>query len=270
LTPLKVEVRLPKKNDPEWKIVHILKDCMPIEGIRDLDIVGIDGYNLDESKTSKSLGGIIVLRRNDQMRVLDDNQFRGKIPILTYYKRPPRKEQFWEIGLKVSILYNAIKNTMIGVDSDSMIGYYKSMGCKKYLSPRPKSFESDKSEQTHEFGYKDTNYSIPRRLSAMQTWIEDNIMHCWMPELVKDCIAYNEVIIGSDYDLADALGHALVRIQDMKRIPDTDMNSIGSDVVDRPEWEEDSDGNIIIIENPHENRGRKEKSKEEVGGWERL
>jgi len=266
--PYKVFARLPKKADPEWKLVKILHGHMPIEGSRNLDIVGVDGYNLDQSKTSKSLGGIVVLRRNDTLLNKDSVIYNGKPPILIYYKRPPRKEFFWEISLKVSIFYNALKNTMGGIDADSLIGYYKDMGCKKFLSPRPKSFESDKSEQIHEFWYKNTPYSVPRVLGVMQTWIEDSIEVCWFEEIPKDFIAYDEVNIGTDYDLADAIGHALIRIQDMQVKPVIEDSTVKKNSLAQPTWKEDSEGNIIIKDNPFDKpKETLSTRKEDTGGW---
>jgi hypothetical protein len=242
---------------------------MPISHSRDLDIVGVDGYQLDNSRTSKSLGGIIVIRRNNMFPDDKTITYPGLLPVLVYYQRPPRKEIFWEMSLKVSIFYGAIKNTMIGVDADSLIGYYKEMNCKKFLSPRPRSFESDKSEQVHEFGYKSTTFSIPRVLSLQQSWVEDYTEMSWFPELNLDLISYDEINMGNDYDLADALGHALIRIQDMKRKPSLN-ESYQEDQIQLPEWREDENGNIVIEKNPFSGTKKNMKLEEETGGWKQL
>ena len=269
IMPLRVVATIPKKSDPEWKRVKILNGHMPIAYSRDLDIVGVDGYQLDSSRTSKSLGGIIVIRRNDMFPDDKTILYPGLVPTLIYYQRPPRKEIFWEIALKVSIFCNAVKNTMIGVDADSLIGYYKEMGGKKYLSPRPRSFESDKSEQMHEFGYKSTSFSIPRVLSLQQSWVEDYAIMCWYHELLLDLIAFDEINIGNDYDLADALGHALIRIQDMKRKPSFN-HAISEDQISLPEWREDENGNIVMEKSPFNTVKKNAKMKEEIGGWKQL
>lgn len=203
-----------------WKTVYILNGEIPQTRYKNLDIVGIDSYDVDQTQTSDSLGGICVIRNYDELPDGIVVEQRGVVPILIYYSRPPRKEQFWELGLKVSVLVNAVGDTMIGADADAIIGYYKSMpGGRKYLSPRPKSFESADSKQIHEYGYKNTGQSAPRMLSLMQTTVNDNYMFMWFEALNLDLISYDEDLIGTDKndrDLADAYGHALIRKSDRK------------------------------------------------------
>lgn len=217
LTPLRVTRRNATDKDPDWKCVLMYKD--PLIQFRDLDVIGIDGYNEDETDHSNSLGAIIVVRRYDVMPEVPQKEFNGRIPVCLYYDRPPRKEQFWEMCAKLSVYYNTIKNTMIAAESDAIIQYFKDNGLRKYLSPRPKTFDAPDSKVHFEFGAKMNNYSKPRMMSLLQTWVEDDSIHCPFPKLLEDLIAYDEENIGTDWDSVDALGLSLMRIIDMKRKP---------------------------------------------------
>ncbi|MFA6916970.1 MAG: hypothetical protein WC222_11275 [Parachlamydiales bacterium] len=259
--PLQVEARPRGKKDKDWECVEILEHPKP--NIKDLDIEGVDGYNEDKTTTSQSLGGIVVLRRYNVYR---NAQWGSKIlPICHYLKRPPRKEQHWEMALKVAIYYNTIKNCIISAESDMVIDYFKKNHGKKYLSPRPKAFDAPEGQQQHDFGVKMTQYSKPRMLSLMQSWVEDNADVIFFLDLLLNLIAYDEENIGTDWDDADAVGYALMRIVDMKHDPkDRDVDD--TKLSDLPEYRE-KDGILMDItsqpentwEGPHPNLWKGEK-----------
>ena len=217
VTPLRVKQRAAKDSDKSYEIVKIYKHPKP--GFRDLDVAGVDGYNEDKKTVMKSQGGIVVVRRNDRRKGDPNVEEPGRIPICTYYERPPRKEKHWEICLMIAVYYNLEHNMMISAESDSVIKYFKDMGAKKYLSPRPKAFDSKDTKQTHDFGVKMNSFSKPRMLGLLQTFVEDTTQYIWFPELINDLLAYDDENIGTDWDLADALGYALMRIEDMRRTP---------------------------------------------------
>jgi hypothetical protein len=151
-------------------------------------------------------------------------------------KRPPRKELHWELALKVAVYYNTLKNAIISAESDMVIDYFKKNHGKKFLSPRPKAFDAPDSKLQHEYGVKMTPYSKPRMLSLLQTWVEDNWDVIWFNELILNLIAYDEENIGTDWDDADAVGYALMRIIDMKRDP-RDITEGEKEDFDLPQYE---------------------------------
>lgn len=215
--PLEVEARPAKKTDKEWEIVDIY--LHPKKNYKNLDVGGLDGYNEDQTQTSKSLGGIIVIRRFDEFDYAD-KEHNVKTVICHYMKRPPRKELHWDIGLKVAVYYGLLKNMMISAESDLVIGYFKQNNGKKFLSPRPKSFESQDSKQMHDFGAKMTTYSKPRMLGLLQSFVIDSISTCFFNILINNFLAYDYENIGTDWDDVDAVGLTLMRISDMKQKPE--------------------------------------------------
>lgn len=266
ILPLSVKV-IPVEDDPDdGEIVYIYQH--PKLNIKDLDVGGIDGYNEDITTSTDSLGAMVVVRRSDEITIPD--MVPGKIPVCLYYRRPKRKEIFFQTCLKISIYYNLLKNTMISAESDLVIQYYKNMGCKRYLSPRPRSFDSPDSEQKHDFGVKMTGFSKPRMMGILQTWVEDFAHLCEFADIIKDLIAYDDQNIGNDYDSADALGYALMRIIDMKRVP-MEQNEKKRYKPDLPEYQE-VNGVIMEIKYHEEEEFPSEQKviPLERGRWETL
>ena len=251
MIPFQVKAIPVEENLDDGEIVYIFQP--PKLNIKDLDVGGVDSYNEDVTTTTDSLGAMTVVRRADEI-ILPDT-LPGRIPVCLYYRRPKRKEIFFQTCLKISIYYNLIKNTMISAEYDLIIQYYKDMGAKKYLSPRPKSFDSPDTEQHHDYGVKMNSYSKPRMVGLLQSWVEDFTHLCEFPDMLKDLIAYDDQNIGTDYDSADALGYALMRIIDMKRTPqeDTKNKKARSDL---PEYIE-VNGIIIQVNYPDEDEDEK-------------
>ena len=129
MIPFQVKAIPVEENLDDGEIVYIFQP--PKLNIKDLDVGGVDSYNEDVTTTTDSLGAMTVVRRADEI-ILPDT-LPGRIPVCLYYRRPKRKEIFFQTCLKISIYYNLIKNTMISAEYDLIIQYYKDMGAKKYL-----------------------------------------------------------------------------------------------------------------------------------------
>jgi hypothetical protein len=214
--PLQVIKGLPNAKTKDWEKVLILLEPRP--DVKDLDVGGIDGYNEDNTKTTKSLGCTVVMRQHDKYPFLPEaKDYPGQVPVCLYYKRPPIKEQFWEMSLKISVYYNLLKNTMIAAESDAVIKYYKDNNGLKYLAKRPKSFDAPNSQMLNDYGVKMTGFSKPKMLGIVQSWVEAHIHSCWFVQILNDGIAYDEANIGTDWDSIDAVGYALMRIKDMAK-----------------------------------------------------
>jgi hypothetical protein len=242
--PLEVVARPAKKSDPEYKKIQVIQE--PIKGYKDLDVAGIDSYNQDETKTSKSLGAMVVLRRYSVMPGYQGT-FGGEMPIAMYYKRPGRKELFYEMTLKIAVWYGLKKNTMISAEYDSIIGYWKNIGGVQYMSSRPRSFESKTSKQEHKFGAKMTMHSKPLALGVAQSWVLDNYQNIFFPELIRDFLAYDEEIVESDWDAADAVMLALMRIEDMRRNPRIIGEDDSNQYAASPKYELDEESGEIVV-----------------------
>lgn len=232
------------------------EDCVliryhPEPKYKNLDIGGVDSYDQDEARTSASLGGMTVLRRKGHNhKDLEGNLTKNKrIPVCVYRKRPRRKELFYENCLKISVYYNLVGNTLIDVAKSLIIEYYKRFGGQKYLSLRPKSFESEGSEQSHEFGVALTMRSKPLMIALLQTWIVDEIDECVFPLIIEELIDYDVQQKGSDWDLADALGIALMKDADMKRSPVDLTEKQKEDPYALPSWKTMSDGTMKDVSN---------------------
>jgi len=220
LTPLEVELIPAANTIDENECVLISDDGHYVKNSQRLYCAGIDSYDLDQSKTSKSLGGMIVMIR--------DNDFAGKPkmkPVAMIRCRPKSKETFYDMCLKLSVYYNLVGATLIDVRNGVIIKHYEENRCKKYLAKRPKKFESDNSEQVHEFGVSLNKFSKPRMVSLMQSYISKHGEKIPFGKLIEELKNYDEIEVGSDNDAADALGICLMQDASMDAKPLNDEDS---------------------------------------------
>jgi len=241
--PLRVESRPATDQDPDWKKVLILQDPKP--EIRNLDIAGVDSYNMDKSATSKSLGAMVVNRRGHKFFGHDESILNAFYPVCLYYHRPPRKEQFFEISLQIAVMYNLVQNTMISAEYDLIIDWWKRHGGLRYISPRPKTFDAPKTQYNYNLGAKMTTANKPRMLALVQTFIDDWGEYIKFIDILKDGLAYDEENIGSDWDSIDALGLSLMRDHDMRVLPAARLEEANdNDGMGRVKYM--TDGNALI------------------------
>jgi len=204
--PLKVEAVPAKGTDLDKDCILIANDGMPMLGVPNLYAAGLDSYDQDQSKTSKSLGAMLVLIRNHKL----PNAPKMK-PVCVVRNRPERKEKFYEMCLKVAVYYNITNGVLVDLAKPMVIEYFKSNGGTRFLARRPKKFESINSEQQHEYGVSLNKYSRPLMVSAMQSYVLDHGRTIVFPKLIDELKAYDEYTNDSDNDLADALGIALMQ-----------------------------------------------------------
>lgn len=199
--------RIKSNYDAPWKWVLIKDDEHPDKLWRRLYVGGLDGYNQDQSSVSDSLGAMEVYKCKPTTGETD-----GDYPVCVYYNRPPRKELFFEICLKIAYYYNIIEDVLCDAGSDHVIDYFRNNGGTKFLAKRPKEFASENSEQKHEFGMKFVGPAREMGEGLVQTDILDNSRKWVFPMLVQDCMGYNsEDGEKNDKDLHDAHLLALVR-----------------------------------------------------------
>lgn len=197
-------------DDDECILVYQL----PRTDIKDLDVGGIDSYDLDQSMTSNSLGAMEVLRRANTVPGL-----AKRAPVCIIRQRPARKEIFYDNCLKVAFWYNLIGNVNLDIANTGIMEHFNKNGGKKFWCVRPRSFESPDSQQKHLYGTKLTGYSKPLMIGKMQTYVEDSVNEVVFPIWITEHQDYDMEQEDSDWDLADAHGLALMRDIDMKRPP---------------------------------------------------
>lgn len=237
--PLEVRATPIKPQDNQDECVWIIDGEFPRKNYQNLYVAGIDSYDQDVAKASKSLGAMCVLIR--------DNTISGalkKAPVAVISCRPKRKELFYELCMKLSVFYPLQGNVLGDVATALIMNHFRDNGLWHYLSDRPRKFESEKSEQTHEKWVRFTNFSRPRRASLMQSNIVDHIQDVWFGELIKQLSNFDVMEIGSDNDLADAYGIALMQDVSCEIKPrDNDEESI-TNRFDLPEFVSDGQGGM--------------------------
>lgn len=167
---------------------------------------GIDSYDQDTSKSSKSLGAMcVMIRRNT---IPDAMQLA---PIAVIRCRPERKEKFYELCLRLAVHYDLNESVLVDIRCPLIVEHFKNRGFDRYLAYRPTKFEKENSEQTNLYGISLNINSRPQMVSLMQTAIFDFYKNIWFRTLIEELLKFDEVAIGSDNDLADAFGIALMQ-----------------------------------------------------------
>jgi len=204
--PLSVSCKPLQNHEDQNECVWIIDGEHPRKNFTNLYVSGVDSYDQDVAKASKSLGAMCVMIRA--------NIIQGamqKVPVAVISCRPKRKELFYDLCLKLAVYYNLVGNVLVDVGAGVIMNYFNENGCWRFLADRPRKFESENSEQTHEKGVRLTNFSRPRMTGLMQAHIEDYVHEIWFPELINQLGNYDEIEVGSDNDLADAYGIALMQ-----------------------------------------------------------
>lgn len=246
--PWKVNARPALPTEKNDFVVYILDSEHPRKKFKNLYVAGIDSYNIDTSRTSKSLGAMCVLIR--QNTIADALK---KAPVAVIRTRPPRKEQYYEMCLKLAVYYDLIGNVLGDIRSDGILEFFMAWGAEKYLALRPISFESADAQQSSKYWFSINKHSKPLMVGVMQAHIEDYSKDIWFnssiadgPNLIDELQNYDEVEIGSDNDLADAYGIALMQdISCDQKVKDTSKTD-EDDTFDLPEYYEGQDGDIHI------------------------
>ena len=239
VNPLRVKAIPAKDTDDEGDCILILDEYHPDKKYKNLYVGGIDPYDQDKG-VSKSLGAMCVMTRPNTFGI------PFNMPVAVICTRPKRKEIFFDMCLKLSVYYDLVGNTLGDkAGSSGIIKWYENHNCMRYLAPRPKKFESMNSEQSHEFWVSLNTYSRPLMVGAMQTSIHDYCQNIWFPELINQLGNFDEVEIGSDNDLADAYGIALMQSISVVAAPRDDNTKESEDPFSLGNWITDKNGNVI-------------------------
>jgi len=237
ILPYQIDLIPAKDQEKEEECVLIADDCVYLENSTRLYAGGIDSYNLDNAKTTKSLGAMCVYVRDNDIPNYPKNKVAAVIRC-----RPERKEIFYDMCLYLSAYYNLIGTTLIDTGADNIIEHYKSNHGRKYLAKRPLSAEKDDSQLTHDYGLKLTKYSRKYMEGIMQSNVKSYGKSIVFKKLIEELKVYKEAQIDSDNDLADAYGIALVQNIEMGSKPPTKKQaderksrlSLNSHLFDKP------------------------------------
>lgn len=204
--PLSVLVTPLQPRENQEECIWIIDSEKPRKGHTNLYVAGLDGYDQNKAIASKSLGGMCVMIRNNVI-----NHAMKMAPVAVICCRPARKETFYEMCMMLAVYYNLRNNVLVDVGAALVMEHFRTFGLYDYLADRPRKFESETSDQTHEKGVRLTNFSRPRMVGLMQTHIIDHCEDIWFDDLLDQLGNFDNVEVGSDNDLADAYGLALMQ-----------------------------------------------------------
>lgn len=210
--PLEVEldwIEAPTAEMGDYVMIH--NDHIRPKKFNNMYYGGLDGYDIDSTQTSKSLGAMVICTRNNNIPNVP-----SRMPVCIIFCRPSRKERFYELCGMMSVRFELRGATMCDARSPGVIEWYKQNNLTRFLAKRPQSIESEHTEQIHDYGYKQTTFSKPIAIGKVQTWVMDISQHCEFPQLLSDIRDYDEnaPLSESDSDLHDALQDCLVGMDD--------------------------------------------------------
>lgn len=244
----KVHIRPLIFGEDESDCVYIRDDGHPKPNWKHVFVAGIDSYDQDTSKTSKSLGAMCVMTR--------EHSFSGlpkKVPVACIRTRPKRKEIFYDLCLKLAAYYDIRNNVLIDVRCPAIIPWFKDRGGEKYLAKRPSKFEKEDTTQGHDYGVSLNTYSKDLMVGVMQTHIYDYSNEIWFnsdlevgPNLINELLDYDIQTLDSDNDLADAYGIALMQDISADVKPQDTYAHVEDDEWAMPEWTTDAHGNVVM------------------------
>ena len=226
----------------DQNIVYVYKLPQPTQ--QGLDVGGLDSYDLDKSKTSKSLGAMVVYRRKNNMR------FGTEMPVALVNHRPRRKEIFYETCAMVSVWYGLKYNVLCDIANPLVIKHFEELGLRSYLAERPKKFESEGSKQSHELGVRLTTFAKPQMIALLQSYFSYNADKVEFDQILNEALDYDVAQKESDWDTVDALGIALMRDADMDG-GILDESEFDEEDFDLPDWVEDADGYLVMRNDTH-------------------
>lgn len=228
---------VPDEYEPDcW--IEIYKK--PLPGFRNLYSGGLDGYDIDKSSTSKSIGGFVIIGRKSTTNKVKWGEVQAMIRC-----RPKRKETFYEYCGMASVLYNLKGATMADARSPLVIDWYIKNGLESYLASRPIAFDSPNSEQDHKYGYKETTFTKNPGISMVQSWVLDCAADCWFYKLIADISDYDTSAKDSDWDAHDALKLALICDFHIS-IPATPLGNGKFDPFELVSYSHDANGGMIV------------------------
>lgn len=218
-TPRQVVAVPVKDGDDSAEIFLILDSEHPRKTHSNLYVAGIDSYDQDIAKTSKSLGAMCVLIRDNNIP-----DAMKKAPVAVICTRPRRKEIFYDMCLRLAVYYNIKDNVLGDVAKPQILKYTEDRSLMGYMARRPKKFESPNSEQSHDYWVSLNSYSRPMMVALMESAVYYNADQIWFNhteeykngvkiqcDLINQLGNFDETEVGSDNDLADAYGIALMQ-----------------------------------------------------------
>jgi len=234
------EAILAEDNIPEHECILILNEGHPRQNYKNLDVAGIDSYDQDQSRESKSLGAMVVFRRQHNI-----GNIPQWCPVAMIRNRPPTKEEFYELCLKTAIYYNLIGCVLIDIANALIVTHFEAAGCSRFLSKPPKKFESPNSEANNKWGIRITGFTKPRMVAVLQTFFHMHYGKVWFNNIIEEALDYDEFEVDSDNDTIDALGIALMKALDSEGMVVNEEELLRNNPYQYPDWSKNSNGNII-------------------------
>ena len=175
---------LPQKEDEDGKVIW----SPPVEKIRNLYVIGIDGIDIGKAQTSEYTKDpsdfcLTVFKRTYGM---EEPQF-----VAMYKDRPNDVRECYKIAIKLAQYYNAVIN--IEATRQSIIPYARERKLLKLFMRRPRATLTDSMINTNkQYGTPATPAIIDHQTDLMADYVNDYCHLIWFDEMLDELNRYTD------------------------------------------------------------------------------
>ncbi len=175
---------LSERKDEDGKVIW----KPPVDKIRDLYVIGIDGIDIGKSQTSEYTKDpsdfcLVVYKRAYGM---EEPQF-----VAIYKDRPNDIREAYKIAIKLAQYYNAVIN--IEATRQSIIPYARERKLLKLFMRRPRATLGDSIRNTNkQFGTPATSAIIDHQTDLIADYVNDYCHLIWFEEMLDELNRYTD------------------------------------------------------------------------------
>ena len=227
-------------------------DCsvveIPITGFKNLDVAAVDPYHINDAFEEKgkiarkkrgSIGCMYVYRRFANISI------PGEMPIFEYIGRPETKEDFYEVCLKICLLYDC--QVLVEYNDSGFLEYFQRHNMMRYLKERPRSADAPYSQVTNRYGIHMKDYQKRLAVEKITDYIKKHCEDIYFLELLLEFLDFGK----KNTDRVMAFGMSLIFAEDV-----TQLVSEISKVPDKmfiPHFKRDEKGNVVSVNTKEKN-----------------
>lgn len=200
---------LPEKRDEEGNVIW----KPPVDKIRDLYVIGIDGIDIGKSQTSEATKepSDFCLTVYKRTHGLQEPQF-----VALYKDRPNDIRECYKIAIKLAQYYNAIIN--IEATRQSIIPYARERKLLKLFMKRPRATLGDSVRNTNkQYGTPATPAIIDHQTDLIADYVNDYCHLIWFDEMLDELNRYTDEN-KRKFDIVAAMAMALLADEELQGI----------------------------------------------------
>lgn len=209
------------EKNPEKELFPIEIVEMPLKGVKNADVAGVDPYHIDDDlEEMKKTGSISQERSKGSMciyRRFVPGDKPSEMPVAFYVDRPESKAEFYENCLKLAIFYEC--QILCEYNDEQFFRFFVDNKFTRYLKERPRSADSPYSSVSNKFGLHMKTHQKKLVTELLDEYIKHHWEDIYFLKLLFELTVYGT----KNTDRAMSFGIAL--IHDMDNLRTVKLNS---------------------------------------------